>query len=95
MQKLLRTKEFCEKMQQYIHRNIQAYVPGLDSADTVHDILAEPDIAFNQPPNPNHENYEREVQDFELWLARMEQVHVCKRNHCLKEDRWGNWHCKR
>ena len=95
MQKLLRTEGFREEMQRYIHHNIRAYVPGLDSADTVHDIPAEPDIAFNRPPNPNHENYERQVQDFELRLARMEQVHVCKPNRCLKEDQWGNWHCKR
>ena len=47
MQKLLQTHEFREKMQQYIHQNIRAYIHGLDSADMVHDIPTEPDIAFN------------------------------------------------
>lgn len=95
MRELLKTPEFRKKVATYIRANLRAYVPGLESADTVKAIPRQTDLAFNRPPNPNNENYDDEVANFELLLARSEQVHTCKVRQCLVQDKHGQYRCKR
>ena len=95
MERYLRMESFRQKIQQYIKANIRAYVPGMESEETVKAIPTRTDIAFSRPPNPDHPNYDHEVGKFEAQLARTEQIHVCKTNRCLKRSIKGGWKCKR
>ena len=92
---LLKTEEFRAKVVAYIQRNIRAYVPGLESAQNVKAAPREIDIAYNRPPNPQSTTYNEDLQQFELKLARTEQVHTCKFRRCLVLDKNGQYRCKR
>ena len=95
MKELLMTAEFHEKFKLFIQENLCAYIPGLESADSVKAIPIEKDIAFNQPPNPKLEFYDDALKDFELRLARAEQIHTCHLHRCLVQDKKGKYRCKR
>ena len=95
MTKLLENSTFREKVASFIHANLRAYLPGLDSAESVASIPREKEIAYNQPPNPDHPNYEDNCRDFELRLARTEKIHSCHLHRCLFRDRNGRYRCKR
>lgn len=86
---LLHMPEFCEKVSNFIQANLCAYLPGLESQESVQAIPRERDIAFNRPPNPDCDDYEKQLSDFELWLARTEQVHTCKIHRCLVQDKFS------
>ena len=91
---LLHMPEFREKVSNFIQANLQAYLPGLESKDSVQAIPQECDIAFNRPPNPDCDNHEEGLSDFELRLARTEQIHTCKVRRCLIQDKSGIYCCK-
>ncbi|OCH88801.1 hypothetical protein OBBRIDRAFT_813456 [Obba rivulosa] len=95
MLKLLKDAGFHDKVIAFIRRNVRAYLPGLESAESVAAIPVEKDIAYNRPPNPAAQDYEITVQQFELRLARSEQIHSCKLGRCLKSDHRGLLQCKR
>ena len=95
MTALLKGSEFRKKVADFIQANLRAYTPGLESAESVASIPREKEIAFNRPPNPNSDNYEEELQQFELKLARMEQIHTCRICRCLVPNRQGQYYCKR
>ena len=95
MSVLLHKPEFQEKVAKFIQSNLRAYLPGLESKGSVQAIPRERDIAFNRPPNPNCDDYEKQLTDFELRLARTEQVHTCKVRRCLIQDKSGVYRCKR
>ena len=82
-------------MAAFIKANLRAYLPGLESAESVKAIPREKDIAWNRPPNPDSSDYNERLADFELRLARTEQIHTCRPRRCLVYDRHGQLRCKR
>ena len=95
MVSLLKSEEFRQRIIHFLQRNLRAYVPGLESAETIKAIPRNNEVSYSRPPNPDHEHYDSELQRMELELARMEQVHVCKPRRCLVYDKHGQLVCKR
>ncbi|PPQ74787.1 hypothetical protein CVT24_003726 [Panaeolus cyanescens] len=95
MNELLRIEEFRNKVATYIQKNLRAYMPGLESADTVKSIPREKDIAYSRPINPDVVDYNERLADFELRLARSEQIHTCRHRQCLFPNKQGTYQCKR
>ena len=92
---LLKSPEFRNKAASFIRANLRAYIPGLDSVESVKAIPREKDIAYSRPPNPDCDNYDEQLKLFELKLARTEQIHTCKLRRCLIRDKSGIYRCKR
>ncbi len=82
-------------MTAYIKANVRAYVPGLESAETVKALPRQPSVAFSRPPNPDSPSYSEDVREYELQLARGLQVHTCKIRRCLQPNKNGKLVCKR
>jgi Helitron helicase-like domain at N-terminus len=95
IQELLKTDSFRQRVVKYIQTNIRAYLPGLDSAESVHAIPVDKDIMCKRPPDPNLSNYQSLLKSDELALARAEQIHVCKVRRCLVVNHEGKIRCKR
>ncbi len=95
LQHMLQTEEFRDRVVQYIHANLRAYLPGLESAQSVKGIPRDKDIPYSRPPDPDLPNYDEEATRFELRLARAQQVHTCKIGRCLQYDKKGSLACKR
>jgi hypothetical protein len=95
MEELLKSAEFRDRIVAYIKANLRAYVPGLDSAESVKAIPVEKDIAYSRPINPDADDYDENLQSFERRLARAEQIHTCKVRRCLIPDKTGRLKCKR
>ena len=95
MRSLLRNDAFRQRIVKYIAANFRAYLPGLESAETVQRIPKEKDISFSRPPKPGSANYHEEIKQFELQLARMEQIHTCRVRRCLQYDKEGRLRCRR
>ena len=92
---LLKTEEFRNCVLAYIRANFRAYVPGLESAESIAQLPHNNGVSYSRPPNPDSKDYNSELQRSELALARMEQVHTCKPRHCLVYDRHNQLVCKR
>jgi hypothetical protein len=92
---LLKSEPFRARIVAYIRANLRAYVPGLESAQSIKEIPRDSEIAYSRPINPDSRNYWEEVNDFERRLARAEQVHTCKVRRCLTLDKYGDPKCKR
>jgi hypothetical protein len=95
MLELLKQESFRSRVSAYIRANLRAYLPGLESAESVKRIPVEKEIAYNRPPNPDAVDYDQQLRDFELRLARTEQVHTCKIRRCLIVTKSGRYRCKR
>ncbi|THG94148.1 hypothetical protein EW026_g7265 [Hermanssonia centrifuga] len=95
MADLLKREEFRAKVCTYIKANIRAYLPGLESAESVKALPKTKNVAYCRPPKPGGADYEKELQVLELKLARVEQVHTCKPVRCLRTDKRGDVYCKR
>ena len=52
------------------------------------------DIAYNHPVDPCLSEYCRQLEDFKLKLAWVEQVHICHSRQCLVTDHPGKLRCK-
>jgi Helitron helicase-like domain at N-terminus len=92
---LLKSTIFKSRVVSFIQQNLRAYVPGLESAETVKAIPREADIAFSRPIHPDVSDYEEQSRMFELRLARTEQIHTCRIHQCLVQDKKGEYYCKR
>jgi hypothetical protein len=92
---LLKSEVFRSKVADYIGQNLRAYVPGLENAESIKAIPRQKDIAFNRPINPDALDYDEQLEDFELRLARCEQIHTCRLRQCLVQDKNGTYRCKR
>ncbi len=92
---MLATEEFRSRILDYIRANIRAYLPGLETPQSVKAIPKEKDIAYSRPPHPDSPDYAAATADFELRLARAEQVHTCKVKRCLRYAKGGQLKCKR
>ena len=95
MTELLRREEFRAKVEKYIQANLRAYLPGLESSESIKAIPMDKDIAYSRPPDPDHPDYDTQLKEFELKLARVEQLHTCHPRRCLVPDKSGHLHCKR
>nr|VWO93936.1 Vacuolar protein sorting-associated protein 4 [Ganoderma boninense] len=95
LEALFKTAEFRSRVVAFIKANLRAYLPGLESADTVRGIPKEKEIPYSRPPHPDSSSYRDDLQLMELRLARAQQVHTCKERQCLKYDKDGNRYCKR
>lgn len=92
---LLKSEEFRARIIVYIRANLRAYLPGLESVESVKQIPCHQEIAYNRPPNPDLLEYDNELCLFELSLARTDQVHTCKIRRCLLPGKHGRLKCKR
>ncbi|KAJ6563748.1 hypothetical protein B0H10DRAFT_2169159 [Mycena sp. CBHHK59/15] len=92
---LLKQDSFRAQISAYIQANLRVHLPGLETADLVKSIPVERDIAYNRPPNPTAPDYEEQLKDFELRLARTEQVHTCQVRRCMVVSKSGRLRCKR
>jgi hypothetical protein len=92
---MLQNSDFCQRITEYIKANLRAYLPGLESAESIQELDVDKETACKWPPDPNAPNYETLLKQDELSLARLEQIHVCKRRRCLFEDERGYMQCKR
>lgn len=91
---LLKSEEFRQRIVQFIQKNFRAYIPGLESAESIGTIPRNNEAAYSHPPHPDHDHYDHELQCMELELAQMEQVHICKPWRCLVYNRYGQLVCK-
>ncbi|RDX55291.1 hypothetical protein OH76DRAFT_1452358 [Lentinus brumalis] len=94
LHELLQTDAFRDRVRAYIHANIRAYLPGLETAQSVRSIPKDKEIAYSRPPDPSSPTFAADVADFELRLARAQQVHSCKVKRCLRFDKKGSLKCK-
>jgi Helitron helicase-like domain at N-terminus len=92
---LLQNSDFRQRVVDYIRENLRAYLPGLETAESIQEIDADKEIACKWPPNPHDTNYDTLLKEDELSLARTEQIHICKRRRCLFPDHKGIIRCKR
>lgn len=92
---LLATEEFRAKMVAYIRANMRAYLPGLESEESIKAIPRSKEFAYARPPNPSSATYESDLRLFELRLARTEQLHTCKVRRCIITNKHGRVACKR
>ena len=95
LQALFKMEDFWSRVVAYIKANLHAYLPGLESAQTVRAIPKEKEIPYSRPPNPASPTYAKDLQDMELRLARAQQVHTCKERQCIRYDKQGGRFCKR
>ncbi|TFK88333.1 hypothetical protein K466DRAFT_489162 [Polyporus arcularius HHB13444] len=95
LQELLRQEDFRTRVLAYIRANIRAYLTGLETAASVKAIPKDNDIPFSLPPHPDSPDYDAAVADYELRLARAQQVHTCKVKRCLRFNAKGSLECKR
>jgi Helitron helicase-like domain at N-terminus len=94
LQDLLKTTSFRQRVASYIEANVRAYLPGLESAESVQAIRVDKEVVCRRPPDPEDPNYDVLLKNDELALARAEQIHVCKARCCLVMDRQGSTRCK-
>ena len=93
---LLKSEEFRLHVAKYIHNNLRAYLPGLESKQSVQAIPRQKDIAYSRPINPNAADYDQLLRQFEVQLARTEKIHTCRQKQCLVQDKQtGAYRCKR
>ncbi|KAJ7130993.1 hypothetical protein C8R44DRAFT_839124 [Mycena epipterygia] len=95
MLEFLKQESFRARISAYIQANIRAYLPGLETAESVKQIPVEKEIAYNRPPNPDAVDYSKQLRDFELRLARTEQTHTCQIRRCLVTTKSGRLRRKR
>ena len=96
LQFLLRQESFRDKIKEYLSRNVCAYVPGMETANSIKHTATGANVAYARPPNPDSVHYAQELQMMETQLACVEQVHECKLRRCLIPDKkTGRYQCKR
>jgi hypothetical protein len=95
MEKLLKEEGFCQRLKNFVEANIRAYLPGLESAETIKEIPNEVEVAYSRPPNPNVLDYDAKLVDLEQRVAQAKQVHTCDSRCCLITGKQGGLICKR
>ena len=95
MHTLLKSEKFQQRVTDFIRENIRAYLPGLESDDSIGNIRNEVEVAYSRLPNPNAVNYDDEVANLELRVARSKNLHTCEIRRCLVPSKSGPLICKR
>ena len=75
---LLKSESFRNRILEFIRANVRSYLPGFDSKDSIRSIARDPEVAYNRPPKPSDPNYGDKLKEFEIRVARTEQIHSCK-----------------
>ncbi|KAL1762116.1 hypothetical protein FB107DRAFT_285550 [Schizophyllum commune] len=81
MHTMLQDPSYRDRVVRFIRSSIRAYLPGLESREDA-------EVPYSRPVHPDD-------PDFELKVARMQQVHACHRRRCLVVDKQGTLRCKR
>jgi len=73
---------------------MRAYLPGLETAQSIKKIHNEVEVAYSRPPNPKHTDYEKQLCDLERRVARSKNLHTCEVRRCLIPNKKGGLVCK-
>ncbi|KAI6143859.1 hypothetical protein EDD17DRAFT_1795140 [Pisolithus thermaeus] len=65
MEVLLTQENFQEQVHAFIQANIWAYLPGLETVESIRNIANEVDIAYSRPLMPGTSNYDDSLSNFE------------------------------
>ncbi|KIN95600.1 hypothetical protein M404DRAFT_100163, partial [Pisolithus tinctorius Marx 270] len=65
IEQLLREESFRERVQSFIRANLRAYLPGLESTESMKRIPNDVDVAYCRPPKPQGVHYDEEVARLE------------------------------
>ncbi|KIK13897.1 hypothetical protein PISMIDRAFT_17662 [Pisolithus microcarpus 441] len=95
MEDLLKRPSFRDRAKSFLHANIWAYVPRLESVETIRQIPNEVDIAYSRPPPPGSPGYEDLLDQFEQRVVRAKQLHTCEPRRCMVPGKNGGMVCKR
>ena len=95
LEEMLKSDEFRDRIASYIKATFRAHLPGLESNESIQSIPRNPEVAYNRPPNPDSLSYDDDIRNFELRLARSEQIHSCRPHQCMILDKNGVYRCKR
>ena len=94
MKELLRSETFREKVKTFIRANFRAYYDELKDKDAISEFPSDPEVAFGRPPNPDADDYWKQVHELEVKVARTKQMHTCTPHTCIITDKKGT-RCKR
>ncbi|KAI6126362.1 hypothetical protein EDD16DRAFT_1753560 [Pisolithus croceorrhizus] len=64
MEVLLTQESFQDQVQAFIQANIWAYLPGLETVESIRNIANEVDIAYSRPPMPGTCSYDESLSNF-------------------------------
>jgi len=95
MEILLKQEHFRKQVTDFISANIRAYLPGMESADSISTIPNEVEVAYSRPPNPNAHRYDHLITDMERRVARTKNLHTCAPCRCLIPSKQGGLVCRR
>ncbi|KIK21584.1 hypothetical protein PISMIDRAFT_103835 [Pisolithus microcarpus 441] len=95
MEHLLKQPAFRDRAKAFLHANIRAYVPGLESAETIKQIPNEVEVAYSRPPIPGSPGYDELIAQFEQRVVRAKQLHTCEPRRCMVPRKSGGMVCKR
>ena len=94
MKEVLKDEAFRQKASEFIKANLKAYVPGLESEESVKEIPKDKDVLCGRPLDPSDGDLDKALDILEQKLARMQQIHKCRVGSCLENVR-GGLKCKR
>jgi len=95
MEILLKQEQFRKRVTEFISANIHAYLPGMESADSIKTIPNEVEVAYSQPPNPNAQHYDDLITEMERQVVRLKNLHTCAPRRCLIPSKQGGLVCRR
>ena len=95
MELLLKDGAFRERVRAFIRANMRAYLPGLESAESIKKVPNDVEVAYSRPPNPSSDGYEESVVELERRVVRSKNLHTCEMRRCLVPNRKGGLVCKR
>ena len=94
VKELLQTEDFRNRVREFIRHNVRADHPDIRTKDDLEDIPADKEFAYSRPPNPDSENYEKELEEMVCRAMRAKQMHACNPG-CEKRTKKGVVYCKR
>ena len=78
MENLLRQATFREQVRNFIRANIQAYVPGMESADSIKAIPNVVEVVYSRPLCLGTDDYATRLSAFEESVIRSQNLHTCE-----------------
>jgi len=91
---LFKTEQFHTQVEEYIHHNFCASIPGVSTQEQLQNIPSISDVAYSRPPKPCSVDYEEQIMALEKSVAHTKQLHTCTPAACLRLDRTGKFSCK-
>ena len=65
METFLKDAEFRQRVKYFIRANLCAYLPGLESAESIKGIPNKTEVAYSRPPKPGIQDYDKKTMDLE------------------------------